>query len=88
MDRQTAKAMEVTQEEIQEEMMVMSHKMLIKTFMVNNIASHLRIETRVVTMEDEDVEEDTRLLSQSTSGRSRYQSWTSLPEYIFKRRAR
>ena len=55
------KAMEVTQDEIQEEMMVMNPKIRIKTFMANNIENHLRIQTRVEMMEDEDVEEDTTI---------------------------
>ena len=87
-DRQTMKAMEVAQEEIQEEMMVKSPKILIKTFMVNSIEDHPMIQTRVGTMVDEDVEEDAGLLARSISGRSRYPSWIFLPEYIFRRRAR
>ena len=39
--------MEETQEAIQEEMMVMNPKTLIKTFMVNNLANHPMIQTRV-----------------------------------------
>ena len=57
--------MEETQEETQEEMMVMNPKTLIKTFTVNSIASHSMIQTRVETMGAEDVEPDTRILSRS-----------------------
>ena len=49
------------QEEIQEEMMVMNPKILIKTFTVNSIASHPMIQTRVETMGADDVEPDTRI---------------------------
>ena len=60
---QMMEEMEATQEEIQEEMMVITPRTLIMTFMENNIANHPMIQTRVATMMEEDVEHDTRLLS-------------------------
>ena len=53
-------------------------------YMANNLANHPMIQTRAATMVVEDVEADTRLLLRSTNGRSRYPSWISLPEFIFR----
>ena len=84
---QTMEEMEVIQEEIQMKM-AMKPQELIKTYKVNDPINHLAIQSPVVMMEVEDVEVDTRLLLRSTNGRSRYQSWISLPEFIFRRRVR
>ena len=69
---QMMEAMEVTQEEIQEEMMAILPKTLIRIFAVNHIANHPMTRTRV-EMVEEDVP-DTRLLLRSTSGLSHYPS--------------
>ena len=87
MIHQTMEEMEVIQEETQK-MMVMKPQELIKTYSVSTIENHLVIQTQVGMMEVEDVEVDSRLLSRSTSGQSRYLSWISLPEFIFRKQVR
>ena len=57
---QMMEEMEEIQEEIQKEMMVMSPTILIK--IVSSIANHPMTQSRVEMMEEEDVEDDTRLL--------------------------
>ena len=80
----------MTQEESQEEMMVMTPQGTDQDLCGKQHRKTTQmIQTRVDDDGAEDVEQDTRILSRSTtSGLSRYPSWTFLPEYIFRRRVR
>ena len=74
--------------EMAQEKTMMAKSPMIRIRIVSNIDNHPKIQTRVAMVETEDVEDATRLLLRSTSGRSRYLSWTFLPRFISRRRVR